>query len=58
MNGVVISFHKDYSDYHHHLNHLRVDWKDFLKDIQSFIVSLGREEFKRFSLTYLKDVPL
>ncbi|UCH71261.1 MAG: winged helix-turn-helix transcriptional regulator [Candidatus Bathyarchaeota archaeon] len=58
MNGVVISFHKDYADYHRHLNQLRVDWKDFLKDIRSFIVALGEEEFKRFSLTYLKDVPL
>ncbi len=58
MNGVVISFHKDYTDYHRHLNMLRVDWKDFLVDIQSFIVGLGEEEFKSFSLTYLKDVPI
>ena len=57
MTGVVISFHKDYTDYHHHLNLLRVDWKDFLEDTQSFIVSLKEGEFKRFSLTYLGDVP-
>jgi len=58
MTGVVISFHRDYTDYHRHLNMLRVDWKDFLEDIQGFIVSLKEGEFKRFSLTYLKDVPL
>jgi hypothetical protein len=25
MNGVVISFHRDFTDYHRHLNLLRVD---------------------------------
>jgi DNA-binding Lrp family transcriptional regulator len=58
MTGVIISFHKNITEYHHRLNLLRVDWKDFMEDIQSFIVGLGEEEFKRFSLTYLKDVPL
>jgi hypothetical protein len=37
---------------------LRVDWKKFTEDIQSFIISIGEGEYKRFSLTYLKDVPL
>jgi len=58
MTGVIISLHKDYTDYHRKLNLLRVDWKDFSEDIQSFVVSIGEGEFKRFSLTYLKDVPL
>jgi DNA-binding Lrp family transcriptional regulator len=58
MTGVILSFHKNYTEYHHRLNLLRVDWKDFSEDIQSFIVSLGEEEYKRLSLTYLKDVPL
>lgn len=58
MTGVIISFHKDYTDYHHKLNLLRVDWKGFAEDIQSFIISLAEGEFKRFSLTHLKDVPL
>ena len=58
MTGVIISFHKNITEYHHRLNLLRVDWKDFMEDIQSFIVGLGEEEFKRFSLTYLKDLPL
>jgi len=58
MTGVIFSFHPNYTDYHRRLNLLRVDWKDFTEDIQSFVVSIGEGEFKRFSLTYLKDVPL
>jgi DNA-binding Lrp family transcriptional regulator len=58
MTGVILSFHKNYTEYHHRLNLLRVDWKEFSEDIQSFIVSLGEEEYKSLSLTYLKDVPL
>jgi len=58
MTGVIMSFHPDYTDYHRKLNLLRVDWKDFTEDIQSFVVSLKEGEFKRFSLTYLKDVSL
>jgi len=58
MNGVVISFHKNFTDYHRNLNQMRLDWKDFLEDIQSFIISLEEGEFKKFSLTYLSDVSL
>jgi len=58
MTGVIISFEKNYSDYHRHLNQLRVDWKDFTEDIQSFVIAIGQGEFKRFSLSHLKDVPI
>ena len=58
MNGVVISFHKNFTEYHRNLNQMRLDWKDFLEDIQSFIISLEEGEFKKFSLTYLSDVSL
>jgi len=58
MTGVIISFHKDYTDYHQKLNLLRMDWKDYTEDVQSFIVSLKEGEIKRFSLTYLKDATL
>jgi len=57
MTGVIISFHKSYTEYHRRVNQLRVDWKDITEDIQSFIVSIGEGEYKRFSLTYLKNVP-
>jgi len=58
MTGMIISFHHDYSDYHRKWNQMRLDWKDYLVDIQNFIVSLEEGEIKRFSLTSLKDVPL
>jgi DNA-binding Lrp family transcriptional regulator len=58
MTAVIISFHKNYTDYHKQLNRLRVDWKELIENIQTFVVSIGEGEFKRFSLTYLKDVPL
>jgi len=58
MNGVAISFHKNYTELQRHLNQLRIEWKDYLQDIQIFIVSLGEGEFKRLSLTYLKDVSI
>ena len=58
MNGVVISFHRNFTDYHRHLNRMRSDWKDFLEDVQSFIISLEEGEFKKFSLTYLSEASL
>jgi DNA-binding Lrp family transcriptional regulator len=58
MTGVIMSFHKDYTDYHSQANLLRVDWKDITENIQSFVISIGEGEFKRFSITHLKDVPI
>lgn len=58
MTGVIMSFHKDYTEYHNRLNQLRLDWKDVTQDIQSFVVSLREGEFKRFSLAYLSEVPI
>ncbi len=58
MTTVIIAFHRNYTDYHKHLNQMRVDWKDFTDEIKSFIIAIGEGgEYKRFSLTYLKDVP-
>ena len=59
MTGVIISFHQDMTDYHRHLNVLRLYWKEFLVDIQTFVIPVGEEKIKRFSLKYLADyVPL
>ncbi|MDH5732893.1 MAG: winged helix-turn-helix transcriptional regulator [Candidatus Bathyarchaeota archaeon] len=57
MTGVIISFHKNYTEYHQRLNLFRVDWKDFTEDVQSFVIAIGEEKIKKFSLTHLKDVP-
>ena len=58
MNAVDIAFYKSFSEYHNRVNLMRTEWKDIVEDIQSFIVPIGEGEFKSFSLTYLKDVPL
>jgi DNA-binding Lrp family transcriptional regulator len=58
MTGVIISFHKNYTEYHNKLDLLRIDWKDYTEDIQSFVVPIGEGEYKKFSLKYLKDVSL
>lgn len=56
MTGMIISFHKSFTDYHRKWNKMRRDWKDLLLDTQSFIVSLKSEQIKRFSLTYLASI--
>lgn len=58
MNGVVISFHKNYSEFHRRMSQFRVIWKDFLDTIKVFVIALGEGEYKRFSLTYLADLAL
>ena len=58
MNAVSISFHRNYTAYHKNLTLIRTEWKNIIQEVQSFIVPIGRREFKRFSLTHLKDVPL
>lgn len=58
MTGVILSLHKNYTEYHKQLNMLRVDLKEITEDVQSFIVAIGEGEYKRCSLTYLGDVPL
>ena len=59
MTGVIISFHQDITDYHRHLKVLRLSWKEFLVEIQTFVIPAGEEKIKRFSLKYLADyVPL
>jgi DNA-binding Lrp family transcriptional regulator len=58
MTSVIISFHHNFTDYTHKWNQMRVDWKDYVLDIKSFIVSLENGIIKRFSLACLKDIPL
>jgi len=58
MHAVDIAFYQSYTEYHNRVNLMRAEWKDFVEDIQSFVIPIGEGEFKRFSLTHLKDVPL
>jgi len=58
MNAVSIAFYRSFAEYHKRVKLMRVEWKDVIENIQSFVVAIGEGEFKRFSLTHLKDVPL
>jgi len=53
MTGVIISFHMNMTDYHRHLNMLRLDYKEVLEGVQSFVMPIGEAQFKKFSLKYL-----
>ena len=55
---VAIVFNKNYTEYHQILNAARKEWGSFAKDFQSFVVAIGEEDLKRFSLSHLKDVPI
>ncbi len=54
MNAVSISFFRNFTEYQERINLFRTEWKEIIVDLQSFIVPIGEEEFKRFSLTHLK----
>jgi len=57
-NFLIISLNRNFTEYHSRLNRLRLHWKDFLEGFQSFIVSIGEGEYKRFSIAHLADMPL
>jgi len=57
MDGMMISFHKDYTDYSKFITEHRVEWAETLADVKSFIVSVkGGEILKSFSLKYLEKL--
>ena len=58
MTGVIISLHKNYTEYQKQVNMLRIQLKDVTEQMQTFIVAIGEGEYKRYSLSYLKDLPL
>jgi len=53
MTGVVIALHRSYREYMHYLSEFRIEWKDYVEDIQSFITTLGESEVKELSFKYL-----
>jgi len=54
-DGMMISFHKDYTDYSKFITEHRVEWAETLGEVKSFIVSVkGGEILKPFSLKYLE----
>jgi len=53
MTGVVVALHRSYREYMHYLSEFRIEWKDYVEDIKSFITALGESEVKELSFTYL-----
>jgi len=57
MDGMMISFHKDYTDYSKFITEHRIEWAETLGEVKSFIVSVkGGEVLKPFSLKYLEKL--
>ena len=58
MTGAVIALHRSYREYMHYLSLFRMDWKDYVEDIKSFVTALGESEVKELSFKYLADALL
>ncbi len=53
---IMVSLHRNYSEYANFMRSFAVDWADYVSDFQSFIVSLtDRVAIKPFDLKYLAD---
>ncbi len=53
--GIIISLHKNYTDYLQKLNIFRRDWGQYIEDIQSFITTVSEGIIKEFSLEYIAE---
>ena len=58
MTGVVIALHKNYSEYFQQLSLFRIQWKEYIDDVKSFITVLAEGEVKELSFTYLAQALL
>lgn len=56
-NCMMISLHKDFTDYYKFISQFRGKWSSHLRDIESFIVSLKATMIKPFSFRNL-EVPI
>jgi len=53
-NCVMISLHKDFTDYYRFISESRRKWSSHMRDIETFLVSLKATMVKPFSLRYLE----
>jgi len=58
MTGVVVALHKNYREYMRDLASFRMEWKDYIEDIKSFVTALGEAEVKELSFKYLAEALL
>jgi len=55
-NSVVVSLHKDYTDYSKFISDFRSKWGANIRDIDSFLVPLRGGPSKRFSFSYIESI--
>jgi len=55
-NAVMVSLHKDYTDYHNFISEIKNDGRDIVADYDTMLVSLGGLVIKPFSLKYIADI--
>jgi len=54
-NGLLISMHKDYTDFSNFLSRYLTEWNDEIEDYSTILVSLKGKSIKPFSLKYLAE---
>ena len=55
-NGVMLSLHKNYTDFSKFLSNLRLEGRDDLQDYNTMLISLKEKAVKPLSLTYLAEL--
>ena len=56
-NCMMISLHKDFTDYYRFISEFRGKWSGYLRDIESFLVSFKATTVKPLSFRYLEIDP-
>jgi DNA-binding Lrp family transcriptional regulator len=54
-DAVIVSLHKDFTEYENFMVTLKTDWIDAAEDIESILISLKGSIVKPFSLKYLAE---
>ncbi len=54
-NGIMISLHRNYTDFSNFLRNLRLEGGDDLQDYDTMLISLKEKAVKPFSLKYLAE---
>jgi len=55
-NAVMISLHKNYTDYHNFISEVKNEGRDIISDYDTMLVSLGGLVIKPFSLKYIAEI--
>ena len=56
MNGMLVSLHKNYSDYSNFIREIRLESGEYLESVSTYLVALSGLVIKPFSLKYLAEL--